>query len=324
MNHTAHRTFCDASMSMTMYMDGFRAPLWAYLFHHQPASAAPPPCLNFLLRSWTLDTPLKFGAAMATVLMLGIGVEALAAARSGGALQSYLRRHRRRHPPRSVTCRLTPRQRKWILQSAVVVGSHVLQALCGYALMLAAMSYSVELLGSALIGLGIGYALCFEVDSPGGWADGEEIDIGGGGDGGDAEDDTNEDDDPEESDLEVGRPAPGGTGDAAKISTRGRDLLRHRRRRGAGPAPAGVPVPQPGADAGGRSSFSRSEEEAKRGQQSQRRRQWRGGCPSSRIRTGKPGGGRRRRLPTVAGGRQDDPAALILESFHSTQKEYAQ
>ena len=205
MNHTAHRTFCDASMSMTMYMDGFRAPLWAYLFHHQPASAAPPPCLNFLLRSWTLDTPLKFGAAMATVLMLGIGVEALAAARSGGALQSYLRRHRRRHPPRSVTCRLTPRQRKWILQSAVVVGSHVLQALCGYALMLAAMSYSVELLGSALIGLGIGYALCFEVDSPGGWADGEEIDIGGGGDGGDAEDDTNDEDDHEERDLEVDR-----------------------------------------------------------------------------------------------------------------------
>jgi len=50
---------------------------------------------------------------------------------------------------------------------AVLVSAHVLQALLGYVLMLAAMSYSVELLFSALVGLGVGYGLCYDMDYDG-------------------------------------------------------------------------------------------------------------------------------------------------------------
>ena len=44
------------------------------------------------------------------------------------------------------------------------VAAHMVQALVGYILMLAAMSYSLELLGSVLLGLGLGYATFFDLD----------------------------------------------------------------------------------------------------------------------------------------------------------------
>ena len=201
MENNSTRPFCDASMPMTMYMDGFRSPLLAYLFHQSDANTTttvPPPCLNFLFRDWTLDTPYKFIMVMAAVTMLGIGVEVLAAIRSGGTLKSYFLCHR--HRRRRSTPIITDYQR-WILQSAVV-GSHVLQALIGYVLMLAAMSYSAELFCCALLGLGIGYAMCFEAELLPGWDVGDDIDDDDNGDE-DAEDD-NEDANAPEGDRHRG------------------------------------------------------------------------------------------------------------------------
>ena len=178
---------------MTMYMDGFRSPLLSYLFHHQPdantTSSSVPPCLNFLFRGWTLDTPTKFLAAMMVVIILGIGVEAIAAVRSGDTIQYLFCHRRRRHPA------LTPYQRVMIKMTAV--GSHVLQAGCGYVLMLAAMSYSVEMLISVLFGLGVGYAACFEQELPG--SDGD-IDNDN-----DADDDIIGNDGNDENELDVDR-----------------------------------------------------------------------------------------------------------------------
>ena len=192
MENNSTRPFCDASMPMTMYMDGFRSPLLAYLFHPSDANTTPtvPPCLNFLFRDWTLDTPYKFVMAMVAVAVLGIGVEAIAAIRSGGTIPSYFLCHRHCHRRRHSTPIITQYQR-WILQSAVV-GSHVLQALIGYVLMLAAMSYSAELFCCALLGLGIGYAICLEAEPPG-WEDGG-VDIDGADNDGDIDsNDANDD-----------------------------------------------------------------------------------------------------------------------------------
>ena len=180
--------FCDATqMPTTMYMDGFHSTLRAYLSssfgdggaaapqmddHDHTANAALP-CLNLVLPGWTLDTPAKFlGAAIATIV-LGMAAEGLAAARSGGWVRRRSRRlahaicSRSSDGSRSSGTRpTTAAAAKWhqYLQKMGLVGAHVLQAWMGYVLMLAAMSYSLELLGSALVGLGIGYATFFDLD----------------------------------------------------------------------------------------------------------------------------------------------------------------
>lgn len=54
----------------TMYMDGFHSALFP------PSSSPPPPCLNLLHPSWTLDTQSKFIFAMFFLTLMGMLVEA--------------------------------------------------------------------------------------------------------------------------------------------------------------------------------------------------------------------------------------------------------
>ena len=191
--------FCNSAMSTTMYMDGFRSTLFAYLFTPPPTGGGgddsgmdddnnAPPCLNFLRKRWVLDTPTKFVGAMIFIVLLGIAAEGMAAARSGGWVQRLAHKlaqrcccccwswsccstnsrfggdgggrtsaHRRRRRRQSSQC-----QRHIV--KLCTVATHMVQALVGYILMLAAMSYSLELLGSVLLGLGVGYATFFDLD----------------------------------------------------------------------------------------------------------------------------------------------------------------
>ena len=214
--------FCDSAMSMTMYMDGFRSSLFAYLFTPTPSPPPPAggadnmdgnmdsddlslPCLNFLLKRWTLDTPAKFVGAMIAMILLGITAEGLAAARSGGWIPSWAHRlarqccscwscccssNARGGGGRSLTNRRGrqfSKSQRWFVKMCII-STHIVQALVGYVLMLAAMSYSLELLGSVLLGLGIGYATFFDLDDKDGHTSNDGYDEVG------QEDD--EDDDP--------------------------------------------------------------------------------------------------------------------------------
>jgi hypothetical protein len=115
---------------MIMYMDGFRFSL---------SSSAMNPCLNLYFPSWTLNTRSKFLWAMFGIVMLSIFTEGVS------KLRSVLSR------------RLTGTAKRWIM--ALI---HGVQALVGYILMLAAMTFSVELLACIIFGLGTGFAMFYD------------------------------------------------------------------------------------------------------------------------------------------------------------------
>ena len=126
--------FCQ-SMSggggMSMYMSGFRSSLLN----------SDAPCLNLLSPNWTLDSELKFILGMMAVGCLGIVLEAIPVWRL-----RYLARIDRGGVDReNKNARL------------ILTAFHGGQAFMGYIIMLAAMTYSVELMLSAVIGLSIGF-----------------------------------------------------------------------------------------------------------------------------------------------------------------------
>jgi hypothetical protein len=93
------------------------------------------PCLNLWFSNWTLDTEWKFTLAILGVICLGICVEGSSVVR------------------RKVHASLRPgSSRKWVM-----AGFYGLQATIGYALMMVAMTFSLELLLSAICGLVLGY-----------------------------------------------------------------------------------------------------------------------------------------------------------------------
>ena len=118
----ASNTFCSGS-GMAMFMNGFAS-----------AFAKRNTCLALYFDAFTLDTAVKFIIAMFGVLVLGILAEALVAFRRSRAEKGLAGR----------------------FEAAVGYG---LQLALGYLLMLAAMTYAVELFVSAITGVAIGHAL---------------------------------------------------------------------------------------------------------------------------------------------------------------------
>lgn len=143
-NHTTTSTpFCIAGGSshsahlgggmeggMIMYMDGFRFSL-----------SGNQPCLNLYFPGWTLDTYGKFIAAMIGMFLLAFLTEAISKARFACSSKPTLQGGRRR---------------------TSLTALHATQALVGYILMLATMTFSVELLLSVVAGLGVGYATFYD------------------------------------------------------------------------------------------------------------------------------------------------------------------
>jgi Ctr copper transporter family len=106
-------------------------------------------CLSLLLPSWTLDSRGKFLCACGGVVAFAVAVEGLTKLRyyqQQQQQQQQLQQQRRSSP--SLLVMLVP-------------FLHGLQALAGYLLMLIAMTYSVELLLSVMIGLALGYQFFF-------------------------------------------------------------------------------------------------------------------------------------------------------------------
>ena len=122
MDDTDASGFCSGS-GMAMYMNGF-----------QSAFSRQSTCLALYIDAFTLDTAAKFIVAMFGVLALGILAEALVAVRRSRAEKGVAGR----------------------CEAAMGYG---LQLALGYFLMLAAMTYAVELFISAITGVAIGHAL---------------------------------------------------------------------------------------------------------------------------------------------------------------------
>ena len=112
------------------------------------------PCLNFYFPSWTLDTRQKFLGAMLAVIVMGIVTEAL------GRLRHDVNKKARKRSLVAANASAANRQhhyrylhRLWYLQT-LLQGANAFMA---YILMLATMTFSLEILGCVILGLMIGY-----------------------------------------------------------------------------------------------------------------------------------------------------------------------
>lgn len=170
---------------MIMYMDGFR---WALSPNNNNN-----PCLNLYFPSWTLNTRTKYVAAMVGVFGLAVLVEGVSKLRHVIVVQA--RKQRRQYRLRRRRQQQRQQQRRgnetnygdrnesfFLLRQAneflsehlltlvrwTIVLLHGLQALVGYILMLAIMTYSVELFLMVILGLTTGYATFFGKDVGGG------------------------------------------------------------------------------------------------------------------------------------------------------------
>jgi len=112
---------------MTMYMSGFHSTLFE----------SDLPCINLYSTRFTLNSEGKVLIAMLGVAGFGVIVEALPLLRL-------------KHLARV--------DRNGLVRAAF----HGLQALFGYLLMLAAMTYSIELLASAIVGISLGHNIFYK------------------------------------------------------------------------------------------------------------------------------------------------------------------
>ncbi|KAL3939012.1 MAG: hypothetical protein SGARI_001525 [Bacillariaceae sp.] len=126
------------------YMDGFQWTL------KEKSS-----CLNFYFPSWTLDTKQKFLGAMLCVVIMGILTEGLGRLRHDTNKKARkLGLHAQTAPSSSARRQQRRRlSRLWYLQT-LLQGANALMA---YILMLATMTFSLEILGCVILGLMIGY-----------------------------------------------------------------------------------------------------------------------------------------------------------------------
>lgn len=136
------------SGGMIMYMDGFRF-----------AMTGNQPCLNLYFPSWTLDTRWKFIAALICVFSLSFATEAISKFRQNLS-------KRRINNNNNIVAAAGREQQQHLYQARrtrqmIISGLHGVQALLGYVVMLATMTFSVEILLSVVLGLSSGYYYYF-------------------------------------------------------------------------------------------------------------------------------------------------------------------
>jgi len=114
-------------------MDGFRF-----------AMAGNQPCLNLYFPSWTLDTRAKFVGCLWLVCLLSFATEGVSKYRHTLATRPLVREQQSRR-----------------MRQIIISALHGVQALLGYVVMLATMTFSVEILISVVVGLSVGYYYFF-------------------------------------------------------------------------------------------------------------------------------------------------------------------
>ena len=168
-------TFCDNSMTMSMFVDGFHSSLLSVTSsspsshplnttddaagsNSSESSEEPlPSCLSYLSPTFELSSPGRFALAMLASFLLAVSLEAATALKCRGVVFARRRRPADAGTQDGAACddgqRFGPRQRR-----ALMTLIYALQGLLGFILMLVTMAYSVELLASVVAGLMVGNA----------------------------------------------------------------------------------------------------------------------------------------------------------------------
>lgn len=137
--------FCRG-MPMSMFMDGFH---WSLHHPSHPnnntatGTTTPPDCLIYFVTGWVLDDADKFKGAIIFSFLLALCMEILSAIR--GAAAHYLH------------------QNKWLRFVGLTL-IYGLQALLGYLLMFLSMTFSIEILLAAIVGLCVGNIALFRYE----------------------------------------------------------------------------------------------------------------------------------------------------------------
>lgn len=118
--------FCVAEKAICMYMDGFHMNGPEY------------GCIMLFFRAWTLDTPVKFVFGCIGCVLLGILTQAIVKLKSSKVVKNIE----------------SDGVREW-----VGVGLYGLNMYLAYMVMLAVMTYNVEIFFCTLAGIIIGYAI---------------------------------------------------------------------------------------------------------------------------------------------------------------------
>jgi Ctr copper transporter family len=186
-------SFCDNSMTMSMFVDGFHSSLLSVTSSSssssqglvpaddtssdppESSSSSPAPlpsCLSYLSPTFELSSPGRFALAMLASFLMAVLLEALTALKCNVSCHGvvFSKKKRRRSAdaqaqPSGTTIhdvqRFGPRQRR-----ALMTLIYALQGLLGFLIMLVTMAYSVELLASVVAGLMVGNAAFGSVVTP--------------------------------------------------------------------------------------------------------------------------------------------------------------
>jgi Ctr copper transporter family len=187
-------SFCDNSMTMSMFVDGFHSSLLSVTSSASSPSSSPQPatddagsdspesststsssspaplpsCLSYLSPTFELSSPGRFALAMLASFLMAVSLEALTALKCRVVFARKTRRRRSADEgaqPSGIASddlpRFGPRQRR-----ALLTLIYALQGLLGFLIMLVTMAYSVELLASVVAGLMVGNAAFGSVETP--------------------------------------------------------------------------------------------------------------------------------------------------------------
>eukprot|EP00451_Oxyrrhis_marina_P006776 CAMPEP_0204297452 /NCGR_PEP_ID=MMETSP0468-20130131/73214_1 /ASSEMBLY_ACC=CAM_ASM_000383 /TAXON_ID=2969 /ORGANISM="Oxyrrhis marina" /LENGTH=687 /DNA_ID=CAMNT_0051276237 /DNA_START=47 /DNA_END=2110 /DNA_ORIENTATION=+ len=120
--------FCDSSVAVDMYMQGFVT-----------MGDATRPCVILFIQPFVLDSPSKFAVGMLMVMLLGVVTQCVVGFRSSMAMEAM----RKKRPELDVPS----------------VAAFALTIFLGWLMMLVAMTYSVELFLAAVVGLTMGHVV---------------------------------------------------------------------------------------------------------------------------------------------------------------------
>jgi Ctr copper transporter family len=135
-NNTSSNEFCYG-IGVSMYMDGFKSMAFS-----RRGSVE---CLNLLFVSWTLNSELKFALGCVGVFLISVFVQ----------MMTHIRQKLKKGGTKL----------KAVISSMATVLLYGIQVALSYFIMLAAMTYSVEIFCMVCAGLTVGFAM-FNIDLP--------------------------------------------------------------------------------------------------------------------------------------------------------------
>jgi len=134
--NTTSKEFCNG-IGVSMYMDGFTSMAFS-----RRGSVE---CLNLLFVSWTLDSELKFAFGCVGVFLISVFVQ----------MMTHIRQKLKKGGSKL----------KDVMTSIATILLYGVQVALSYFIMLAAMTYSVEIFCMVCAGLTVGFAV-FNIDLP--------------------------------------------------------------------------------------------------------------------------------------------------------------